>query len=253
MSVRRMLGLVAATSVALLVGAVPAYATANYPPGPPSITISATRVVQFGHATVTATGCQPGLAGTVTVTGPGHKVTSSLSVIADTQTVVKTSVNFRLLGSNTVSVTCDHGGTTITQSVKVNVVPAAAIWADHTSVNAGGSVKITATGYGPGSSVKLTATLRGGSQVLSLTLTADASGTVTGTVAFAKAGTYDVRALGVTMSGAALDQSMPITVLGEVLPHTGANFVPFSAGGLALLLVGGLLLTVTRRRRGSEV
>jgi hypothetical protein len=61
---------------------------------------------------------------------------------------------------------------------------------------------------------------------------------VTVTVPFAKAGTYTVQVLGVTITGAPLSQSITITVLAEVMPHTGADIVPFSLGGVGLLIAG---------------
>ena len=253
MSVRRILGIVAATSALLVGGALPAFATATYPPVPPSITVSATRVALTQQVTVTVTGCQPNLAGTVKVIGPGNKVSTNIATPnADSQTVITVTVGFKHLGRNTVSVTCDPNGATITQSVKVLVVPATAIWASPTTVNAGGSTKITATGYGPGSKATLTVTQRGGAQMLGLGLTADVNGAVTATIPFAKAGTYDVKVLGVDLAGAPLSQTITITVLGAALPHTGADIVPWSAGGLALLLAGGMLVVASRRRRATR-
>ena len=55
MSLRRLLGVVATATVALLVGALPAQAATSYPPKPATITIDKTRVEIGGTAQVTAT------------------------------------------------------------------------------------------------------------------------------------------------------------------------------------------------------
>ena len=49
--------------------------------------------------------------------------------------------------------------------------------------------------------------------------------------------------------------SLPITitVLGAVMPHTGADLVPFSLGGVGLLIAGVGLVLASRRRRCAQV
>ena len=248
MSLRRTLGVFAAATVALLVGALPAQA-ANYPPNKPTISISSTRVVVGGSATVTATGCKPGAA-TVTVTAPGHKVTFSQATTASASGVVVYTVPFSRLGANIVSVTCTGlNNKTLTQSVKVNVVPASAIWADHDVVHQGDKVKVSASGYAHNHQVTVTVRSHDGATVLSTTATTDANGVAAVTLPFSTAGTYSVQVLGVTIAGAPLSQTITITVLGAVMPHTGADIVPFSLGGLGLLIAGLGLVLVTRRRR----
>ena len=261
MSLRRLLGVVATATVALLVGALPAQAATSYPPKPPTITIDKTRVEIGKTAHVTATGCLPSTGtvtrtATVTVTAPGHRVTQvqQVPVGTDQDGTVTATVTFTVLGANVVSVTCvvDPSGRTLTQSVKVTVVPAHAIWADHDVVHPGDKVTVTATGYQHGSHATLTVRDRNGAIVLSANATADANGVVTVTVPFAKAGTYTVQVLGVTITGAPLSQSITITVLAEVMPHTGADIVPFSLGGVGLLIVGLGLVLATRRRRAAR-
>ncbi|HEY5186492.1 MAG TPA: LPXTG cell wall anchor domain-containing protein [Actinomycetes bacterium] len=266
MSLRRLLGVVATATVALLVGALPAQAATSYPPKPATITIDKTRVEIGGTAQVTATGCRPSTStvtrtATVTVTAPGHKVTQvqQLPVGMDQDGTVTATVRFTVLGANVVSVTCvvDPSGRTLTQSVKVTVVPAHAIRANHDVLHAGEKVTVTATGYGPGSPATVTVRDHTGVTVLSSTVTADANadanGAVTVTVPFAKAGTYPVQVLGVTATGASLSQSITITVLGAVMPHTGADLVPFSLGGVGLLIAGVGLVLASRRRRCAQV
>ena len=261
MSLRRLLGVLATATVALLVGALPAQAATSYPPKPPTITIDKTRVEIGGTAHVTATGCLPSTSvvtrtAIVTVTAPGHRVTQTqkVPVGTDPDGTVTATVTFTVLGANVVSVTCvvDPSGRTLTQSVKVIVVPAHAIWADHDVVHPGDKVKVTANGYGHGSQATVTVRDHTGVSVLSANVTADPNGVVTVTLPFAKAGTYTVQVLGVTIAGAPLSQSITITVLGEVMPHTGADIVPFSLGGVGLLVAGLGLVLVARRRRSTR-
>lgn len=257
MNMRRTLSVVVAMVVALFAGVLPAQAATSYPPKAPTITIDKTRVSPGDTATVTATGCQPSTSGsprtaTVTVTAPGHKVTQTQSVPvgSDLDGTVTATVTFTVLGSNVVSVTCvDPNGKSLTQSVRVNVVPAAAIWANHTSVTAGGKVTVSASGYAPNSTATVTVLSSGGSTVSTTTVTTDANGVATVTLTFPKAGVFTVRVLGMTVAGTPLAQSIAITVVGAVMPHTGADLVPFSVGGVGLLLAGVALVAATRRRR----
>ncbi len=262
MSVRRLLGVVATATVALLVGALPAQAATSYPPKPPTITIDKTRVEIGGTAHVTATGCLPRTSAvtrtaTVTVTAHGHQVTQvqHVPVGTDPEGTVTATVRFTVPGANVVSVTCvvDPSGRTLTQSVKVVVVPAHAIWADHDVVHAGDKATVTAIGYRPGSPATVTLRDHTGATVLSASVTADAHGEVVVTLPFANAGTFSVQVLGTALAGGPLSQSITITVLGEVMPHTGADIAPFSLGGVGLLIAGLGLVLVARRRRSAHV
>jgi LPXTG-motif cell wall-anchored protein len=261
MSLRRLLGVFAAAAVALLVGALPAQAATSYPPKPPTITIDKTRVEIGGTAHVTATGCLPSTStvvrtATVTVAGPGHRVTQTQTVPVGTDQdgTVTATVRFTVLGANVVSVTCvvDPSGRTLTQSVKVTVVPAHAIWADHSVVHAGDKVKITATGYAPGSHATVVVRDPSGLQVLGAAVSADVNGVVTVTLPFAGAGTFTVQVLGTALAGGPLSQSITITVLGAVMPHTGADIVPYSVGGVGLVVAGAVLVLLARRRRAAR-
>jgi LPXTG-motif cell wall-anchored protein len=249
MSLRRTLGVFAAVMAALLVGALPAQAAPSYPPKPPSISINKTHVVVGGTAVVTATGCMPGTTATVEVTAPGSSTRSKSVKVNGAGNVVST-VTFTTAGTNTVWVICtDVNGRLLKQSVKVQVVPSAAIWADQTVVHAGDKVKVSASGYAHNSKVTITVLSSSGASVLTTTATTDASGVVTADLPFSTAGTYSVQVLGVTVAGAPLSQTITITVLGAVMPHTGADIVPFSLGGVGLLIAGVGLVLVTRRRR----
>ena len=261
MSLRRLLGVVATATVALLVGALPAQAATSYPRSRTRSRSTRLGSRSAGPPTSPATGCLPSTStvtrtATVTVTAPGHRVTQTqqVPVGTDQDGTVTATVTFTALGANVVSVTCvvDSSGRTLTQSVKVTVVPAHAIWADRDVVHPGDKVKVTATGYQHGSHATVTVRDRNGAIVLSANATADANGVVAVTLPFAKAGTYTVQVLGVTITGAPLSQSITITVLGAVMPHTGADIVPFSLGGVGLLVAGLGLVLVTRRRRSTR-
>ena len=43
----------------------------------------------------------------------------------------------------------------------------------------------------------------------------------------------------------------PPQVAGDTLPRTGSDVIPMAIGAVALLVVGGLLVVATRRRRGD--
>jgi LPXTG-motif cell wall-anchored protein len=255
MSPRRILGVFAVATVALLVGALPAEAAPSYPPKPPSISITRTRVAINGSAVVKLTGCSPNVVATVTVTPtstlPNGTPTETDHPTANSAGIVTQQVRFTTLGWNTVTVTCDPNGTTITRSVQVYVVPSQAIWADQTVVHPGDKVKVSASGYAHNSPVTVTVLSSSGATVLSTTATTDATGLATITLPFTTAGTYTVHVLGVTIAGTPLNQAITITVLGAVMPHTGADFVPISFGGAGLLLAGLGLVLATRRRRST--
>lgn len=275
MTVRRLLGVVSAVVVVLFAVALPAQADdtnhssdghhpceqhhecdPHYPSKHPTISITKTRVMVGGNAVVTVTGCKvsPGGTATVTVASPGHHVTETQSVPVDANGKIVATVHFSSLGSNVVSVSCaDPKGGTLIQSVTVHVVPSHGIWEDHDVAHQGDKVKVWATGYGDGSRATITVTSFEDAVVLSTTATADSTGAVTATLPFAKAGTYDVKVLGVSVAGAPLSQSLSASVLGSNEPHTGVNLVPISVGGAGLLLAGGGLVLVARRRRASRV
>ena len=63
--------------------------------------------------------------------------------------------------------------------------------------------------------------------MLSATATTDANGVAAVTLPFSTAGTYSVQVLGGTVAGTPLSQTITVTVLGAIMPHTGADIVPF--------------------------
>ena len=260
MIIRRLLSILATLTVVLLVGALPVQASENdshhehhhgqYPPKPPSISISATRVVIGGTAVVTATGCKPATTATVTVTAPGHKVTQTQQVTVDSNGQVKATVRFTRLGANTVTVSCtDPSGKPLVRSVKVNVVPKCSIWADHDVVREHGHVDVTVTGHERDSRTTF-AVLSGDRVVYSTTALANANGAVTVALPLATAGTYTVRAVGLSSDGQ-VTQTLPVTVLGS---HSEAALTPISLGGLGLLVLVGttIALIAYRRRPGAH-
>jgi LPXTG-motif cell wall-anchored protein len=185
---------------------------------------------------------------TVTVTPPGQSYQPKVNPAG----IVTQQVRFTVVGTNTVAVFC--GSTPSPLTVTVTVVESHAIWADHTTVNAGGKATVSASGYDPGSRVTFTVTSSTHAAAPGTSATADANGVATATLSFATAGTYTVQVLGLTVSGAQLAQTITITVLGAVMPHTGADIVPYSIGGVGLLLVGAgfVLASLRRRTRGAK-
>jgi hypothetical protein len=260
MGVRRLLSILAAMTVALLLGALPAQAGEHgsphgddhpsYPPKPASISISQTRVVVGGTAVVTARGCQPGTTATVKVLAPGGTATQTQQVVADSNGKVRATVTFTRLGANRVTVTClNPFGRWITLSVKVNVVPRCAIWADHDVVREHGHVQVTVTGHERDSRTSF-AVMSGDRVVYLTTATANANGVATVALPLATAGSYTVRVVGLSTDGP-VTQTLPIAVLGG---HREAALLPISLGGLGLLLLlgTGVALAAYRRRPAAH-
>jgi LPXTG-motif cell wall-anchored protein len=125
----------------------------------------------------------------------------------------------------------------------------------------GQSVVVTGTGFKPVTDVTLTWTgpgARGAAARLPLGsrgLTANTVGTVQGAVTFQAVGQHTVSLLGVDVSGAPLTLSATLLVqtAGSPLAHTGGSSVlPSVAVGLALLVLGALVVLAVRRRRAQR-
>lgn len=54
------------------------------------------------------------------------------------------------------------------------------------------------------------------------------------------------------VAGTVIEAPAP-AVSGDSLPRTGTDAIPMAIGAVALLVVGGMLVVATRRRRGDSI
>lgn len=136
-----------------------------------------------------------------------------------------------------------------------------------TSILSGDTVTITGTGFQPGSAATVTWTGSGalGSagrvpgmaagtlQMGTRGLTADATGTISTGVRLTSAGDHTITLAGTAADGSPVSLSATVAVnaaaVGDPLPHTGAPLLTYTAVGLALVLLGGLVVLAVRKRR----
>jgi LPXTG-motif cell wall-anchored protein len=137
-----------------------------------------------------------------------------------------------------------------------------------TSIASGDSVTVTGTGFLAGSDATVTwsglgalggaarafGTGAGGFHMGTKALTADSTGTVTTGVQLTSVGDHTITMAGTAADGTPVSLSTTVTVnavapAGAPLPHTGAPLLTYTAVGLALLLLGGLVVLAVRKRR----
>lgn len=136
-----------------------------------------------------------------------------------------------------------------------------------TSIVAGGSVTVTGTGFLPGSGASVTWTgsgalgaggrvpgmVVGGFRMGTRALTADGSGVISTSVRLVSVGDHTITLAGTAADGTPVSLSASVAVTaagaGAPLPHTGAPLLMYTAVGLALVLLGGLVLAAVRKRR----
>jgi LPXTG-motif cell wall-anchored protein len=139
-------------------------------------------------------------------------------------------------------------------STTTSTVP---VKASSTTVTAGGQITLSGNGWKAGSTVTLTLN---STPVALGTATVDASGAFTKTVtipADTAAGTHTITVSGTDPAGAPRTVSVTITVsaaattaapAASTLPRTGSSSMPITLAGLALLVLGALLVLQGRRR-----
>ena len=143
---------------------------------------------------------------------------------------------------------------TTTTSTTTSTVP---VKVSSSTVTAGGQITISGNGWKAGSTVTLTLN---STPVALGTATVDASGAFTKTVtipADTTAGTHTITVSGTDPAGAPRTVSVTITVsaaattaapAASTLPRTGSSSMPITLAGLALLVLGALLVLQGRRR-----
>jgi LPXTG-motif cell wall-anchored protein len=137
-----------------------------------------------------------------------------------------------------------------------------------TSINAGDTVTVTGTGLLAGSNATVTWTgagalgaagrvpgmAAGGFRMGTRALTADSNGVVTTGVRLTSAGDHTITLAGTAADGSPVSLSTTVTVNAapapsSALPHTGAPLLTYTGVGLALVLLGALVVMVVRKRR----
>ena len=140
------------------------------------------------------------------------------------------------------------------------------------SIIADGSVTVTGRGFLALSTASVTWTgsgalgvggkafggAAGGFRMGAKSASADASGVVTATVRLLSVGDHTITLAGTAADGSAASLSTVVTVTAAAvtpagnLPHTGAPLPLYIAGGLMLVLLGGLVVMLVRSRRRSS-
>jgi len=139
------------------------------------------------------------------------------------------------------------------------------------SIVAGGSVIVTAKGFLSFSTASVTWTgagalgvggkafgaAAGGFRMGAKSTAADAVGVVTASIRLISVGDHTITVAGTAATGSAVSLSTVVTVTAAVapsgnLPHTGAPLLLYTAAGLMLVLLGGLVVMVVRSRRRSS-
>lgn len=122
----------------------------------------------------------------------------------------------------------------------------------------GQSVGVTGTGFMPVSDVTVTWTGPGAGGLVarvpfgSRALVASAGGVARTSVTFQTIGAHTISLLGTAADGSPLTLSASLVVQaagGAGLAHTGTSVTTYVGVGLALLLLGALVVTLVRRRR----
>lgn len=136
-----------------------------------------------------------------------------------------------------------------------------------TSILSGDTVTIAGSGFLPGSAATVTWTgsgalgaagrvpgmAAGTLQMGTRGLAADATGTISTGVRLTSPGDHTITLAGTAADGSPVSLSATVTVnaaaAGDPLPHTGAPLLTYTAVGLALVLLGGLVVLAVRKRR----
>jgi LPXTG-motif cell wall-anchored protein len=134
-----------------------------------------------------------------------------------------------------------------------------------TSIVSGDAVTVTGTGFLVGSDATVTwsgagalgsagrvpGMVSGGFRMGTRALTADTSGVVSTSVRLLSAGDHTITLAGTAADGSAALLSATVTVNAALLPHTGAPLLTYLGVGIALVLVGALVVLAVRNRRRS--
>ena len=142
-----------------------------------------------------------------------------------------------------------------------------------TSISAGSSVTVTGTGFLAGSDATVSWTgagalgaagrvpgmVAGGLVFGTRALIADGTGTVTTSVQLISAGAHLITLAGTAADGTPVSLTTTVNVAavapvasGSPLPHTGAPLVTYTLVGLALVLLGALVVFAVRQRRRAS-
>lgn len=132
--------------------------------------------------------------------------------------------------------------------------PSAGVGANPTMVVVGGGTTITGTGFAPGCEVTITITDPNGVTVATVTVITDANGSFTTTINTTNyaLGTYTATAVqgSLSLSTSFTVVGAAVTTVPSNLPVTGSSSTgAMVQGALVLLVLGGLVLLVARKRK----